>query len=315
MTFECMKIFCDVVRQRSFSRGASAAGITQSAASQAVLQIEKRLGVRLIDRSKRPLELTPEGRVYYEGCRDLVERYAALEARTKSFQADVAGRLIVASIYSVGLYDMQRYVHEFQARWPSGTIRLDYTHPDKVCERVLNDEADLGLISCPRAPREFIAVPWRDEPMVLVCHPGHPFVRQGRIHLSQLQGENFVAFDSDLAVRRHVDRYLRESKVHVHVVMEFDNIEAIKRGVEIGAGVSILPEPTVRREVETGALMVVPVDGLELVRPLCIIRRRGKVLTPVMTGFIEMLTSPNGVADDRRTERRDAVLAGAVVRP
>ncbi len=294
MTIEGLKIFCDVVRQRSFSRGAMLSRVSQSAASQAILQIEKRLGVRLIDRSTRPLSLTPEGRVYYEGCRDLVDRYLAVEARTLSMHGDASSRLTVASIYSVGLYDMHQYVRQFQSLHPNGTLRLEYLHPAKVYERVLNDEADLGLISCPRSPRDVQVIPWREEPMVLVCCPGHPFVGQGRVSIGQLNGEDFVAFDSDLAIRRHVDRYLRQCKVHVHVVMEFDNIEAIKRGVEIGAGVSILPEPTVRREVEAGTLAVVPAAGLSLVRPMCVIHRRNRVLTPAMTDFIEWLTSTNG---------------------
>ena len=300
MTLDCLRIFCDVVRQRSFSRGAELNGVTQSAASQTIHQIEKRLGVRLIDRSRRPFVLTPEGRTYYDGCKDLIDGYLAVEARTRSSHDDAAARLIVASIYSVDLYDMHQYVRRLQALCPGSHIRLDYLHPNKVYERVLNDEADLGLISCPRAPRELQVIPWRDEPMVLVCRPGHPFTRQTGLPLSQLNGEDFVAFDSDLAIRRHVDRYLRQCRVNTHVIMEFDNVEAIKRALEFGAGVSFLPEPTVRREVASGTLAVVPVAELDLVRPLCIIRRRAGRTTPAMTSFMDLLTSRNGAtaADD-----------------
>lgn len=294
MTVEGLKIFCDVVRQRSFSRGASINSVSQSAASQAILQLEKRLGVRLIDRSKRPFSLTPEGRVYYEGCRDVVDRYYALEARTKALNAGAGSHVAVASIYSVGLYNMHQYVRRFTERYPGGNVRLEYLHPAKVYEKVLNEEADLGLISFPRAPRELRTIPWREEPMGLVCHPYHRFAAMTQVTMEQLNGENFVAFDSDLAIRRQVDRYLRQHNVQPNVVMEFDNIEAIKRGVEVGAGVSILPRPTVVHEVANHSLTVVPLLGLDLVRPLSIIHRRGRILTPAMTGFIELLTESDG---------------------
>ncbi len=294
MTFKSLRTFCDVVRERSFSRGASVNRVSQSAASQAVLQLEKRLGVRLIDRSKRPFTLTREGRVYYEGCRELVDRYAALEARTRSFHQEARSRVRLASIYSVGLYDMNQYVRRFRDRHPRGDVRIEYVHPAKVYEKVFNEEADLGLISFPRSRRQLKVIPWRAEPMVLVCYPSHRFARLSCVRVDQLDGENFVAFDADLAIRRHIDRRLREHNVTVSVVMEFDNIEAIKRGVEARAGVSILPEPTVRPELHVRSLAAARFVGLDLVRPLSIIHLRRKALTPAMASLIELLKKGAG---------------------
>src|SRR5580765_7793338 len=149
MYFEALKIFCDIVRHKSFSRAATANHISQSAASQNVLQLEKGLGVRLIDRSKRPFELTPEGEVYYEGCKGLVERYYAVEEQVKALRNQVAGTVSVAAIYSVGLSGMSSYVQQFARLYPQANIRLAYLHPDRVYESVINEEADLGLISYP----------------------------------------------------------------------------------------------------------------------------------------------------------------------
>ncbi|MBN1488930.1 MAG: LysR family transcriptional regulator [Phycisphaerae bacterium] len=289
MTLDSLKIFCDVVRQRSFSRGALVNGVSQSAASQAVSQIEKRLGVKLIDRSKRPFSLTAEGRVYYEGCRDLMDRYLAVETQAKAMRTEAANQVLVASIYSVGLYDMNQYVRRFLAHHPNGNVRLDYLHPDKVYEKVLAEEADLGLISFPRSLRELEVIPWRKEPMVVVCHPSHRFASATELAPADLSGEDFVAADEDLTLRRHVDRYLREHHVKINVVMAFDNIEAIKRGIEIDAGISILPAPTVRREVANGSLAIAKGLRLDLIRPLGIVHRRGRPLTPAIESFIELL--------------------------
>ncbi len=291
MQLKSLKIFCDVVGWRSFSRAASENGISQSGASQVVNQLERRLGVKLIDRSKRPFVLTPEGEAYYEGCRKLVQRYDALEDQVRTLHEEVAGRVRVVSIYSVGLHHMNRYLQEFLSQYPKANVRLEYQHPHRVYEAVEKDHADLGLVSYPRASRAIEAIGWREEPMVLVCAPGHRLAGYKLVTFDDLAGENVIGFDSDLTIRREIDRVLQLHDVEVSVAMEFDNIETIKRAVEIHAGVALLPEPTVQPEVAARSLVAVPLATNELVRPLGIIHRRGKELGSTTHRFIELLQS------------------------
>jgi len=289
MHFKSLKVFCDVVGWGSFSRAAEENEISQSGASQMVNQLETRLGVKLLDRSKRPFALTPEGEAYYEGCRKLVQRYNALEDQVKTLHEEVSGRVRVVSIYSVGLHHMSRYMQQFLGDYPKANVRLEYQHPHKVYLAVEKDQADIGLVSYPRSSRAIEAIPWREEPMVLVCSPAHRLAGRDRIHLPELSGENVIGFDADLTIRHEIDRVLAENNVEVRVVMEFDNIETIKRAIEINAGVALLPEPTVRREIEAQSLCSVPLATDELVRPLGIIHRRGKELGITTRRFIELL--------------------------
>ncbi len=289
MQLKSLKVFCDVVGWRSFSRAAHENGISQSGASQVVNQLERRLGVKLIDRSKRPFVLTPEGETYYEGCRKLVHRYDTLEEKVRTLHEEVSGRVRVVSIYSVGLHHMSRYLQQFLAQYPKANVRLEYQHPHRVYEAVEKDHADLGLVSYPRASRTIEAILWREEPMVLVCAPGHRLAGYARVEFEDLAGKKVIGFDSDLMIRREIDRMLQQHDVEVHVAMEFDNIETIKRAVEIDAGVALLPEPTVLREVDAGTLAMVPLATDELVRPLGIIHRRGKELGGTTRRFIELL--------------------------
>ncbi|HTQ38588.1 MAG TPA: LysR family transcriptional regulator [Pirellulales bacterium] len=289
MHLKSLKVFCDVVGRRSFSRAAVENGISQSGASQVVHQLERHLGTKLIDRSKRPFTLTPEGEIYYGGCRKIVERYFALEDRVRTLHDEVAGRVRVASIYSVGLHHMDRYLHQFLSQYPKANVRLEYLHPHKVYDAIESDHADLGLVSYPKPSRTIKAIGWRQEPMVLVCAPGHRFAKRQHVSLEEVAGEALVGFDADLTIRREIDRVLLEHRSEINVVMEFDNIETIKRAVEIDAGVSLLPAPTVVREMETGALSAVPLSTNELVRPLGIIHRRGKDLGVTVRKFIELL--------------------------
>jgi DNA-binding transcriptional LysR family regulator len=289
MQIESLKIFCDVVRLRSFSRGATANGVLQSAASQTVNQLEKHLGSQLIDRSCRPWKLTDEGQIFYDGCRPLVEQYFDLEASVRHIRAEQNATIRIAAIYSVGLGDMNRCIQTFKDNHPGVEIQIEYLHPDRVFDRVLAGDVDFGIVSFPRPRRDLEVIPWRREPMLLVCPKQHPLARFSAINPAQLAGEKFVAFDKGLGIRKEVDRFLKAHKVSVEVALEFDNIEAIKRAVEVNAGISLLPAPTLVRETSTGTLAAKPLTEGDFVRPVGIIHRRGKQLYPNTLRFIELL--------------------------
>ena len=292
MNLETLKLYCDIARLRSFSQGAVLNQVSQSAASQAVQQLEAELEVQLIDRSKRPFMLTSEGQRFYEGSRTLLEGFQTLCASVASSRKQVVGNVRVAAIYSVGIHIMSDHTQRFMSLYPHSRVRLEYLHPDKVVEAVLNDEADLGILSYPPAHRSLTILTWRSETMVFVCHPAHRLARRRRIALSDLNEEAFVAFDADLRIRKAIDRCLRHHQARPKLVMEFDNIETIKRAVEIGAGVSIVPMNTIRSEVESGSLTAIELTGGDLKRPLGAITKKGKEKTQVMEKFIEVLLEP-----------------------
>lgn len=287
MHLRFLKIFCDIVDLGSFSRAAKANSVSQSNASQVVHHLEQRLGLQLIDRSKRPFVLTPEGKRFHEGSRVIVQRYDDLEREVRSLHEAVAARLTVASIYSVGLAHMSGCMREFLAAHPQADVRLEYLHPHRVYESVDNGQADIGLVSYPEESASLATIGWRTEPMVLVCYPQHPLTKRRSVKLEMLRGESFVAFQAGLKIREEIDLALR--KVAVRVALEFDNIETIKRAIEIGAGVSLLPEPTIAREIEAGTLVPIPLEGQPLVRPLGIIHRRDRNLSETAQQFIHLL--------------------------
>jgi len=289
MHLKSLKVFCDVVGRRSFSRAASENGISQSGASQIVNALESHLNVKLIDRTKRPFVLTPEGEVYYEGCRKLVQRYFALEEEVRTLHEEVAGKVTVASIYSIGLSHMNRFVQRFLRDYPKANVHVQYQHPRRVYELVETDQVDLGLVSYPRSSRIIKATMWREEPMVVVCAPTNRLASQPSVSVQDLRGVDVIGFDADLEIRSEIDRALAAHGVEVRVAMEFDNTETIKRAVEIDAGVSLLPEPTIDREVAAGALVARPLAGIDLKRPIGIVQRRGKELGKTSRRFMQLL--------------------------
>ncbi len=241
---------------------------------------------------------TDAGRAFYEACRTLLQGFEKARAELSAAKQRVDGTVRVAAIYSVGLHDMSRHMQPFSSAYPQARILLECLHPHKVVEAVKNDEADLGILSYPAATRALEVVPLRSEPMVLVAHPAHRLARRRSLSAVELNGEKFIAFDRDLAIRKTIDRALKQLGVRVDVVMEFDNVETIKQAIGINAGLSILPRPTIVKELGMRTLLAPSLSLPGLVRPIGIIRRRGKPLTPAVARFIEQLQKHDGDAGD-----------------
>ncbi|MDE0839969.1 MAG: LysR family transcriptional regulator substrate-binding protein, partial [Kiritimatiellae bacterium] len=229
------------------------------------------------------------------GCNAIVEDYIALEASLSDQQLKDESPVSVAAIYSVGLGDMQQILNEFRQRSPNSKVRVEYLHPDRVWEHVLNETADLGLLSFPRKSRDIIAHPWREEAICLACSASHPLASNRDVDLQQLDGEAYVAFDRELVIRRKIDRYLRDDGVKVDITMEFDNIESIKKAVSLGQGLALLPRPSLIEELNTGALVAIPLRGAGLVRPLGLIHHRHR-LSPSAQKFADLLLESSDLA-------------------
>jgi DNA-binding transcriptional LysR family regulator len=273
------------------SKGAAHCGISQSAASQHVQEVERRLGLPVFDRARRPLELTQAGKLYAEFCRDVLERQRELELNLESLRAELGGKARVASIYSVGLSEMSRLQEAFASRHPAAQLHVEYMRPDKVYEAVLDGSADLGLVSYPVPSRDIAVIPWRNEEMQVAVPPNHPFAICDAVYPRDLSGQNFVAFDEDLPIRRELDRFLRAQGVEVNDVMHFDNIQMIKEAVALGSGISILPARTMQAEIAQGRLVAVRLQAPDLARPVGIVHRKRKRFNRATESFLELLTA------------------------
>ncbi len=289
MIFEDCKLFRDVALARSLSRAAAMNGISQSAATQHIQELEKRLGVQMLDRSTRPLGLTAAGKLYADLCRDVLRREEDFVVALDAVKTDAEGTVRVASIYSIGLSEMPRLRDEFAVACPGAQLQVEYLRPAKVYEAILEDKADLGFISYPEHRRDLTVIPWREERMTVAVYPSHRFADRPSLMPADLDRESFISFDEEVIIRRELDRFFREHGVTISIVMQFDNIQSIKEAVVLGSGISILPERSIQAEVEQKRLVSVPLDAPGLVRPTGIIHRRKKKLTRAGREFLNLV--------------------------
>jgi hypothetical protein len=173
--------------------------------------------------------------------------------------------------------------------YPQVKVHIEYSRTDKVCEACLNNAIDFGIVAFPLRRANVAVIPWHDEKLVLVCAAGHRLARRRKVSLAQLRGEDFIAFERDIPTRKTIDRILRTHRVAVNTVMEFDNIETLKRSVEVGGGVSILPETTVVNEVKSGLLATADFTEGRFTRTVGIIHRRGRVPSAAAREFVRLL--------------------------
>ena len=289
MTLSEAKLFREISQTKSISRAAIHCGISQSAATQHLQEVERRLGLGLVDRSTRPLALTDAGKLYAEFCRDILRREEQFHGALQKLKGDAEGAVRVASIYSIGLSEMSRLRERFELHHPQAQLHVDYLRPDKIYEAVLADQADLGLVSYPVAKRELAVIPWRKEEMAVAVAPSHPLASKTVLYPADLNGQEFIGFDEDLEIRRELDRFFREQGVEARLLMQFDNIQTIKEAVALGSGISILPARTMQTEIEQGRLVSIPLHAPGLLRPVGIVYRKRKKFNPATQAFLNLL--------------------------
>jgi DNA-binding transcriptional LysR family regulator len=289
MQIETFKIFCDLVETGSFSKAASLNSITQSAVSQQIRSLENRFKVILIERGRRNFSLTPEGEAFLNVSKEILDIYDNLGNRLHELQNVVAGELTVATIYSIGLHELPPLLKSYRKKFTDVEVKVEYRRSSEVYSMVLNGEADIGLVSYPTKRKGLLIEPFLKDRLVLICHPDHKFAGRKEIRIEELEGEKFIAFEPDLPTRKVIDRHLRDRNVTINQTMEFDNIETVKRVVEIENGISIVPQNTVDLEVGGGALAMVSIQEPELWRPLGILLKRNRSRSPALREFIHIL--------------------------
>ncbi len=292
MQIESLKVFCDLAETESFTKAAQINGVTQSAVSQQISSLERQFKSLLIERSKKKFRLTREGEVLYDYSKKIIAMYESLHSKLQEIKDIISGTIRVTTIYSVGLHDLPPYIKKFLKSYPTVNVHVEYRRSNQVYEDVLSNVVDLGVVAYPARDGRLEIVPLRKDPLTLICHPQHPFAKLKSLKLKNLQGQKFIGFEADIPTRRALDRTFREHGVHVQVAMEFDNVETVKRAVEIDAGVSIVPLSTVTQEVAKQTLAAVKLDDGEFFRPLAVLYKKNKVLSPAMKEFIGLLKQP-----------------------
>lgn len=292
MQVESFRVFRDLVDSQSFSKAAQLNSITQSAVSQQIRAMEERFRVPLIERSNKRFALTREGQALYDTSKQVIFHFDSLQHQLEEMRNVVSGTIRVSTVYSVGLHELPPYLKSFLREFPNVLVHIEYRRSNQVYDEVIEGTSDMGLVAFPVQKKTIKVEPFRKDRLVVITNPQHPLSKKTELVVADLAKEKFVGFEPDIPTRKAVDKIFRDAGIDMKPVMEFDNIETVKRAVEIDAGISIVPRATVEQEVRNGTLSAIEFKGQPYYRPLGIIFKSGRVLSPAMKRFLKTLHEP-----------------------
>lgn len=291
MHIETLKVFCDLVDLESFSLAAERNFITQSAVSQQIRTLEDKFKRRLLERirGRREVKLTPAGEVFYNESKKVLTAYDQLQENLRGVVGKIGGTVKVATVYSIGIHELPSKVREFMTKFPSAKIDLEYSRTTRVVRDVMNSTVELGILAFPEPKRGLTITPMPSDRLVLITPVDHKFAERKKLKVFDLQGEDFVLFERDVPTRKAMDKIFKANAVEVKKIAEFDNIETIKRAVEVGFGIAIVPESAVAEAKRAGTLSVVQLAEKYWVRSVGVIQRTDRNLSLAAKKFVELL--------------------------
>ncbi len=291
MHIETLKVFCDLVEMQSFSIAAERNFITQSAVSQQIRSLEEKFDRKLLERvrGRREIRLTPPGEVFYEESKKVLDAYNQLNESINTLVGKISGVVKVATVYSIGLHELPPKVREFMSKFPDAKIDLEYSRTTRVIRDVLKGIVELGVVAFPEPRKGIDIVPMQSDRLVLITPPDHPLANKNEIKAKEIKGQDFVLFERDVPTRKATDKILRSYGVSVNKAAEFDNIETIKRAVEVGFGMAIVPHPSVADEEKNGQLSVIQLKEKDWQRPVGVIFRNDRELSLAAKKFVKLL--------------------------
>ncbi len=289
MHIEILQGFCDLYELRSFSKTAEKNLLSQSAVSQQLAQLELIHKCRLVNRRKRPIEFTKEGQLVYNAAKEMLYRYEQLRSELNSAKNTNSSKINVAAVFSIGMHSLSNYIKKFMSRYQNVNVHIEYFTANKVYELVLTGQADIGLIAVPKRDKRLEVYDFEDEPLVFVCSPKHPLAGESEIDINQMQLERYIGFEEIAPTRKWIDDIFERYNLNIRPVMEFDNIETIKRAVEINIGASMLPTTTIIQEVTSGSIKSLKFSNENFIRPTGTIIRKGRKPSESCQYLIELL--------------------------
>jgi DNA-binding transcriptional LysR family regulator len=293
MNITQLKLFRDIARELSFVKVAQQNHITQPAVSVHIKKLEDDLGKKLLSRTPHRTQLTAEGEVILADVKEILRLCEGLKIRSSYSQGILEGNIRIAAIHSVGMYEIGDFLSSFMQSFPRVHIHLQYRRADEIYRLLGKEVIDIGMVAYPEKRTNINATSCGEDELILITHPSHKLANRKSVLLKNIDNQAFIAFESGIPTREAIDSVLDKNNITVDTRMTNDNIFTLKKAVEAGIGISIVPSNAVNEEVQKGSLVRLPIRDIKITRPIALLQRKKHQPNKPLEIFIQRLLEFN----------------------
>lgn len=284
LTLRQLQCFAAVVRNRSFTRAADELHLTQPAVSMQVRQLEQQTGVTVTEQLGKQIHLTEAGEEVYRYARSILQQVAEMDDVLTRLKGLTGGRLKIAAISSAN-YFAPKLLGVFLQRFPEVDVSINVTNQSAVLRQVAENEVDMAIMGQPPRDSNLDAIPFMENPLVIIAAPGHRLARRKSIPLAELERETFLIREPGSGTRGAMQRFFREHRRKLNTGMEMGSLSAIKQSVQAELGLGLVPRGAIQAELQLGNLVELKVRELPIQRHWYVVLHKGKRLSVAADAF------------------------------
>jgi len=283
-TVRQLRIFAAVARHLSFTRAAEALRLTQPAVSMQVKALEALAGLPLLERAGRGVALTEGGQELLRRAQAILRELDAAGEAFAALRGLERGRVAIG-VVSTAKYFSPKLVALFTRVHPGVELRLAVHNREVVLEQLVSSDVDLAIMGTPPPHLETTAFPFAKHPLVVIAAPDHPLAGGRKVPVKALAGETFLVREPGSGTRAALERFLAAHRLRPAATTEISSNETIKQAVMAGMGIAFMSRHAIGLELAAGALVMLPVEGLPIVRNWNLVHRTGQRLSPAALAF------------------------------
>ncbi len=296
MELHQLRCFLAIIEEGGFNRATTRLHITQPALSYQIKQLEQELGTSLFHRRPGGVTPTEAGRILVEHAREVMEAVRKSRLAVEKLAEGVVGEVRIGTVNSVGIYFLPQVLWNMREKYPKARPTVLYRHSNEIIEALLSNRVDIALVADPRPDRRLCQEVILEEHVSLVCGRSHPLYRKSPVRPSQIKGLQFISLSSASPTGSLIREHLARLGVNVEPVVSTDNVETVKKMVEVGMGVAFLPDMVTSPDISctddtdetTGRLARIDV-GPPLLRKIVLVTWKHVELGRTATVFVEEL--------------------------
>lgn len=293
MDINQLEVLVVVARERSFSRAAEVLSRTQPAISQAVRRLETEIGEKLFDRSSKDGTLTLAGEVLLDYAKQMLNLRQTAHSAIKEMRDLHHGKVTISANEHTVFY-LLPIIHEFRKLYPMIKIEVQRGVASRIPKEITAREVELGVISFKPTDTSVKSIPVLVDELALIVAPNHPLANKTSVSVKELGVETFIAHNAHSPYRQKVIETFEKNNTRLNISVELPSLEAIKKLVEKGAGVALVPKLSAQSEIADGHLKALSVQEMKLERRLNIIYRRNSVLSHAAKMFLKLAKEMSG---------------------